>query len=252
MIDALGRPSSILVFGGSSEIAEAVVRRLAAGGRLSRVVLAARPTTRRDEVADRLGLLGIDSVEAVDYEATEDGAEKIVSRASAAGDLDVVLVAVGSLPEQAAAIADPDLARAAALDNYVGPMSACLHSAAALRRQGHGTLVVMSSVAAERPRVANFVYGSAKAGLDALATGLGDELAGSGVRVLVVRPGFVATRMTTGLRPAPFATTADAVADAVARNLAHGPLTIWVPGVLRPVMTVLRHLPRAVFRRLPA
>ena len=110
---------------------------------------------------------------------------------------------------------------------------------------------MLSSVAAERPRRANYVYGSTKAGLDAFATGLGDDLHGSGVRVMVVRPGFVAGRMTAGMKAAPFATTPAAVADAVAANLTAPTGTVWVPGVLRYAMSVLRHLPRAIFRRLP-
>ena len=115
---------------------------------------------------------------------------------------------------------------------------------AALRRlrDKAGTLVVLSSVAAERPRAANAVYGAAKAGLDALAQGLSDSLAGSGVRVLVVRPGFVRTRMTEGLKPAPFATTPEAVADATvtaltgsrAHHLGSQGLTLRVRGASPP------------------
>jgi decaprenylphospho-beta-D-erythro-pentofuranosid-2-ulose 2-reductase len=110
---------------------------------------------------------------------------------------------------------------------------------------------VLSTVAAERPRAANAIYGAAKAGLDALAQGLADATAGSGVRVLVVRPGFVTTRMTAGLKPAPMAATPEAVADATVRALAGRAHTIWVPGRLRVVFAVLRHLPRSLYRRLP-
>jgi decaprenylphospho-beta-D-erythro-pentofuranosid-2-ulose 2-reductase len=100
-------------------------------------------------------------------------------------------------------------------------------------------------------RAANFVYGATKAGLDGFAQGLGDALAPSGARVLVVRPGFVHTRMTAGMRPAPFATTPDAVARDVVAGLRAGRSVVWSPGILRWVFVVLRHLPRAVFRRLP-
>ena len=111
--------------------------------------------------------------------------------------------------------------------------------------------MVLSSVAAERPRASNPVYGAAKAGLDALAQGLADSVASSGIRVLVVRPGFVKTRMTAGLKPPPFTTTPELVAAATSRALKHSDNTIWVPGVLRYVFAVLRHLPRAVYRRMP-
>ena len=103
---------------------------------------------------------------------------------------------------------------------------------------------------AERPRRANFVYGSSKAGLDAFCQGLGDSLVGSGARVVVVRPGFVRTKMTAGRAPAPFATTPDAVADAVVRGLEKGAETIWAPPALRYVFAGMRHLPRPLWRRV--
>jgi decaprenylphospho-beta-D-erythro-pentofuranosid-2-ulose 2-reductase len=109
---------------------------------------------------------------------------------------------------------------------------------------------VLSSVAGERARRSNFVYGSSKAGLDVFAQGLGDSLQGSGVHVVIVRPGFVRTKMTAGLPDAPMATTPEAVADAVVKALRTGREIVWVPGQMRVVMSGLRHLPRPVFRRL--
>ena len=121
---------------------------------------------------------------------------------------------------------------------------------ARLRAQGHGTIVALSSVAGERVRKSNFVYGSSKAGVDAFYQGLGDALRGRGVHVMIVRPGFVTTKMTEGLEPAPLSTTPDAVAQAIAQGLERGRDTVWVPPTLRYVMSGLRHLPRSVFRRL--
>ena len=120
-----------------------------------------------------------------------------------------------------------------------------------LRAQGHGTIVALSSVAGERARRSNFVYGSSKAGMDTFLQGLADSLVGSGVRVMIVRPGFVHTKMTAGMEPAPLSTTAEAVADAIVRGLARGSEIVWVPPALRFVMSALRHVPRAIFRRLP-
>jgi decaprenylphospho-beta-D-erythro-pentofuranosid-2-ulose 2-reductase len=120
-----------------------------------------------------------------------------------------------------------------------------------LQAQGHGALVLLSSVAGERVRKANFVYGSSKAGVDGFFQGLGDRLAGTGVHVTIVRPGFVRTKMTAGMKDAPLTTTPPVVAKAVADALARDREIIWVPAPLRLVMTVLRHLPRPVFRRLP-
>jgi decaprenylphospho-beta-D-erythro-pentofuranosid-2-ulose 2-reductase len=127
-----------------------------------------------------------------------------------------------------------------------------LHVAGMFRSQGHGTLVVLSSVAAERARRDNFVYGSSKAGLDAFAQGLSDALVDVGARVLVVRPGFVHTRMTAGMKAAPFSTTPEAVANQVVRGLESGANVVWAPTVLRWVFAVLRHLPRGLWRRVSA
>jgi len=107
-------------------------------------------------------------------------------------------------------------------------------------------------VAGERARRSNFVYGSSKAGLDAFAQGLADSLVGTGVRVVVVRPGFVHSSMTAGKDPAPLATTPAAVADAVTDAIASGKETVWVPGRFRYVMIALRHLPRPLWRKLSA
>jgi decaprenylphospho-beta-D-erythro-pentofuranosid-2-ulose 2-reductase len=95
------------------------------------------------------------------------------------------------------------------------------------------------------------VYGASKAGIDAFAQGLGDSLAGTGVHVMVVRPGFVKTKMTEGLDPVPLSTTPEAVADEIVKGLARGSHTVWAPPPLRAVMAALRHVPRPIFRRLP-
>ena len=121
----------------------------------------------------------------------------------------------------------------------------------ALVVQGRGTIVVLSSVAAVRPRKSNYVYGSSKAGLDAFAQGLGDALVDKGVNVLVVRPGFVTSKMTAGLDPAPFATrpevVADAIADAIDRDRSG---VVSVPSKLGPMFVVLRNTPRPLWRRI--
>ena len=251
MTDALDRPTSILVLGGTSDIALATVRALGSPA-LRRVVLAARPSPGRDEAVESLGRDGFPGVVAVDFDAAATAShEGLLATAFAEGDLDVVLVAFGVLGDQQDFEGDPDLAVAAAQVNYVGAMSVCLRSARHLTDQGHGTLVVLSSVAGERARRSNFVYGSTKAGLDSLASGLADALHGTGAHVLVVRPGFVRTGMTSHLEPAPLSVTADQVADAVVSGLHRGSTVVYVPAAMRVVMSGLRHLPRSVFRRLP-
>jgi len=253
MRDALGRVASVLVLGGGSEIGLAITARLVGDG-CSTVVLAAR---RPDELADdaaRLRSLGATTVEAVGFDALDSASHAGVVDAvfDHHGDIDVVIAAFGVLGDQATFDADPAAGAAAAQANYVGAVSSLLAVAARLRAQGHGTIVVLSSVAGERTRKANYVYGSSKAGLDAFAQGLGDALVGTGAGVLVVRPGFVKGRMTAGMDPAPLATTPDAVAGAVVAALAARREVVWAPAPLRWVMAGFRHLPRAVWRKVSA
>jgi decaprenylphospho-beta-D-erythro-pentofuranosid-2-ulose 2-reductase len=249
--DALDRATSVLVLGGTSEIALAIVRALRSPA-LRRVVLAARPSPGRDAAVAALTSEGVGGVSAIDFDAAStDTHEALLGEAFSAGDLDVVLLAFGVLGDQQGFEDDPDLAVEAAQVNYVGGVSVCLRAARHLRAQGHGTLVVLSSVAGERARRSNFVYGSTKAGLDSLASGLADALNGSGAHVLVVRPGFVRTGMTAHLAPAPLSVTAEDVADAVVGGLRRGSTVVYVPAAMRVVMSGLRHLPRTVFRRLP-
>src|SRR6201999_2298980 len=113
--------------------------------------------------------------------------------------------------------------------NFTGHVTTVLAAAERMRGQRHGTIVILSSIAAVRPRKANFVYGASKAGLDAFGRGLADALHGSGVRVVLVRPGFVTGRMTAGMPTAPLSTTPATVGAAVAKGLAGGATAIWVP-----------------------
>jgi decaprenylphospho-beta-D-erythro-pentofuranosid-2-ulose 2-reductase len=253
MIDATGQPQSILVLGGASEIAQAVVDRLVDGARCQTVVLAGRPSPRLAEAAARAKGRGATTVEVVDFDAADVArhGELVESTFARFGDFDVVLVAAGQLGDQDALERDPEAAAALITTNFTGLAAALVAVADRLRRQGHGRIVVLSSVAGDRPRRANFVYGSSKAGLDAFARGLGDALAGTGVGMTVVRPGFVVGRMTAGMQPAPFATTPDAVADAVVGTLRSRAEVVYVPSILRWVFAGMRVLPRPVWRRLP-
>jgi decaprenylphospho-beta-D-erythro-pentofuranosid-2-ulose 2-reductase len=135
--------------------------------------------------------------------------------------------------------------------NYTAAVSVGVLLGARFTEQGHGALVAFSSVAGERARRSNFVYGSTKAGMDAFYSGLTEALRPEGVVVTVVRPGFVHTRMTEGLKPAPLATTPEAVAAVVVDAVRTRKELVWAPGAYRWVMSALRHVPRPLFRRLP-
>ncbi|MEU8567171.1 decaprenylphospho-beta-D-erythro-pentofuranosid-2-ulose 2-reductase [Streptomyces pathocidini] len=250
MKNAFDQPQSLLILGGASDIALAVARRMVAE-RTRRVVLAGRPSPALSAAAKDLRAQGAE-VEEIAFDALRpETHEQVIDAAFELGDIDVVLMAFGVLGDQENDERVPMEAVRVAQVNYVGAVSAALVSSNALRRQGHGHLVVLSSVAGERARKANFIYGSTKAGLDAFAQGLGDKLANEDIHVLVVRPGFVQTKMTAGMAKAPMATTADAVAADILQGIAKRSAVVWSPSKLRPVMSVIRHLPRPVFRRLP-
>ncbi|GAA2741816.1 decaprenylphospho-beta-D-erythro-pentofuranosid-2 -ulose 2-reductase [Terrabacter aerolatus] len=252
MINAVGAPQSMLVIGATSDIARATVTQLASAGRLQRVVLAGRSGAALDAEVERVRRLGVPLVTSHHFEARDRaGHEQVVADAFDAGEIDVVLICFGVLPDEDRVRAEP-LAAAEVVDiNFTAVVTTLLASAKHQRAQGHGVIVVLSSAAAVRGRASNAVYGSTKAGVDALASGLGDALQSTGVSVVVVRPGFVRTRMTAGLRPAPLAVTPQDVAEAIAANLTLGSRTIWVPTSMGWVMGALAVTPRALFRRLP-
>jgi decaprenylphospho-beta-D-erythro-pentofuranosid-2-ulose 2-reductase len=243
----------VLLLGGSSEIGLAIVRRLAADGPV-RPWLLGRDQARCEQALAALERDGCAGGEVGHLDASDlDTHAAVIGGAfERSGGFDVVVLAVGVLGAQQGLDADPAKAAEVMRVDFDGSGSLLLHSLRELRARSRGTIVVLSSVGAERPRASNAIYGAAKAGLDSLAQGLADATAGSGVRVLVVRPGFVHTRMTEGIAPAPFATTPEAVADATVSSLESGNAhTIWVPGKLRYIFAVLRHLPRPIYRRLP-
>ncbi|MFH8338792.1 SDR family NAD(P)-dependent oxidoreductase [Streptomyces sp. AM6-12] len=250
MKDALALPQSLLVLGGTSEIALATTRRLIARGART-VWLAGRPSPALEQAAESLRALGADT-RTVGFDALDPAShETVLGKVFAEDAVDLVLLAFGILGDQAHDERVPLRAVRVAQTNYTGAVSAGLVAASALQAQGHGSLVVLSATAAERARRADFIYGSSKAGLDTFAQGLGDALYGTGVHVMVVRPGFVRTRATAGRPREPFATSPQAVATAIELGLRRGAETVWVPGVLRLVTAALRHTPRALFRRLP-
>lgn len=248
MKDALGAVQSVLVLGGGSDIAIATVKELAKG-RCRRVVLAGR---RPDELGPQVAEIeaaGVTDVSTVHFDALDPSThEKSLGEVFAEGDVDVVLVAFGVLGNQDEFDDDPTSAAELIAVNTGGAISAIGTAAKLMRHQGHGNIVVLSSVAGERVRKDNAVYGASKAGLDGYTLGMADRLAGSGVHVMVVRPGFVHSKMTAGMQEAPFATTPEAVATDIAAGIAANRTIVWSPGKLRYVFSVLRHLPRPIWR----
>jgi len=249
MRDALGAMQSVLVLGGNSEIALAIVDRLIEG-RIRRVVLAVREPAGAQSTVDRLTAAGV-SASAIAFDALKPETHAtVLNDAFAGGDFDLVISAFGILGPQVECDADPMFALQVVNANFGGAVTSSLIVADLMRRQGHGTLLMITSIAAMRGRADNYVYGSTKAGQDLFAHGLGDALVGSGVRVVVVRPGFVHTKMTEGMKPAPFSTTPEKVAEVVVDGLAKGRELIFAPSILRFVFAGLIHAPRMIWRRL--
>ncbi len=240
----------IVLLGGRSEMGVEVVRRICAG---RDVVLAARRSGDLAEQRAELERAGARGVEAVEFDADAlDTHQPLLERiAGEYGRIGVAVLAFGVLGDQARAEKDPAAAVAVLKVDFLAQVSVLTVLANLLRAQGSGQLVVFSSVAGIRVRRANYVYGSGKAGLDGFASGLSDALHGSGVHLLLVRPGFVTGRMTEGMTPAPLASTPEQVAEAVVAGLRRRAVRIWVPGLLRPAYAVARLVPQAIWRRLP-
>jgi short-subunit dehydrogenase len=240
----------VVIFGGRSEIGVELAVRLAPG---AIVVLAARDPQRLDEQRAALERAGAKAVHVTAFDADDlDSHGRLVNSLVARhGSIATAVLAFGILGDQGRAEDDAAHAVQVVHTDYVAQVSMLTHLANTMRAAGRGRLVVFSSVAGVRVRRANYVYGSAKAGLDGFAAGLTDALHGSGVSLLVVRPGFVIGRMTEGMSPAPFSSTPPQVASAAARALATGRREVWVPWVLRPLFFAMRLLPRAVWRRMP-
>jgi decaprenylphospho-beta-D-erythro-pentofuranosid-2-ulose 2-reductase len=236
----------VLLLGGTSEIGLAILAALGLPAD-AEVILAGRDEQRLAAAGKELP----GQVRTVRYDALDTGGHQaFVDGIFAGGHLDLAISAAGILVPQADC--ERDVRRAATMieTDFTGHVSTLLAVAARMRAQGRGTIVVLSSVAAVRPRKANPVYGAAKAGLDAFARGFADSLHGSGVRVLLVRPGFVTGRMTAGMRPAPLATTPEAVGAATAAALRGNKESVWVPACLAGLAIALRLVPRPVWRRI--
>lgn len=251
----ISAPGPVLLLGGRSEIGMEIAVRLAraAAAESRTFILAARRSAELDAQTARLAAAGAGRVVTVEFDAddTADHPRFFQALAAEHGAPALAVLAFGILGEQARAESDSAHAAAILHTDFIAQATALLELAKQMRAVGSGQLVVFSSVAGIRVRRANFVYGSAKAGLDGFASGLSDSLARTGVRLLLVRPGFVIGSMTEGMDPAPLSSTPQQVADAVVAALPTRRGVLWVPGSLRALYAVARMVPQAIWRRLP-
>ncbi|MFG1932989.1 SDR family NAD(P)-dependent oxidoreductase [Mycobacterium sp. NPDC048908] len=243
-------PGLVVIFGGRSEIGLELATRLASG---TTVVLAARRADKLDDEVAAVRAAGAAAVHVREFDADDLASHGplVESIVTELGPIRTAVVAFGILGDQARAEKDPAHAAAIVHTDYLAQVSLLTVLANTMRGSGCGSLVVFSSVAGVRARRANYVYGSAKMGLDGFTAGLTDALHGSGVHVLLVRPGFVIGRMTEGMSPAPLSSTPSQVAEAAARALAEGRRAIWVPAPLGLLAFAFRMTPRFIWRRMP-
>ncbi|QQW33379.1 decaprenylphospho-beta-D-erythro-pentofuranosid-2-ulose 2-reductase [Mycobacterium marinum] len=252
VLDAVGNPQSVLLLGGTSEIGLAICQRYLRNAP-ARIVLACLPDDPgRDDAVAQMKAAGASSVELIDFDAMDtDSHPKVIEQAFGGGDVDVAIVAFGLLGDAEELWQNQYKAVQIAEINYTAAVSVGVLLGEKMRAQGFGQIIAMSTVAGERVRRSNFVYGSTKAGLDGFYLGLSEALREHGVRVLVIRPGQVRTRMSAHVKEAPLTVDKEYVANLAVTAAAKGKELVWAPAAFRYVMMVLRHIPRSIFRRLP-
>jgi decaprenylphospho-beta-D-erythro-pentofuranosid-2-ulose 2-reductase len=252
MLDAVGNPQTMLLLGGTSEIGLAICERYLRDAP-ARIVLACLPDDPgRDDAVAQMKAAGARSVELIDFDAVETETHpKVIEEAFAGGDVDVAIVAFGLLGDAEELWQNQRKAVQIAEINYTAAVSVGVLLAEKMRAQGFGQIIAMSTVAGERVRRSNFVYGSTKAGLDGFYLGLGEAVRDHGVKVLVIRPGQVRTRMSAHIKEAPLTVDKEYVAELAVNSAAKGKELVWAPPAFRYVMMVLRHVPRPIFRKLP-
>lgn len=252
MNDPFKKPQNVVVLGGNSDIAFAILEELAKH-RLEKVVLAGPNQTTLHERASMVSGLGKIEVMVASFDATD------LSQVAAQTDLsmslvptvDLLIIAAGILGDQSSDESEPMAVSRVLTTNFTGPAVALTAVVEKMKKQGTGSIMVLSSVAGAKVRRSNFIYGSSKAGLDAFALGFSDALWGTPIQITVVRPGFVKTKMTESLKTVPMSTTPEKVAIAALRAMELGKEIVWVPKSFRTIIFGLRHMPRSVNRKLP-
>ncbi len=238
---------TVLILGGRSDIGLAIAYRFAAAGHP--VALAARNAAQLEMIRADIALRHSVEVTLHDYDALDTSAltDFVAGFDPAPG---VVVSTVGVMGDQAKSERTPEAAALVMRTNFEAPAQALELFAARMEARGHGTLVGISSVAGDRGRASNYVYGSAKAGFTAYLSGLRNRLSRTKVHVVTIKPGFVATRMTEGMDLSPILTASpETVAEAVFHAVERRRNIVYVKPVWWAVMCVIRALPEPIFRR---
>lgn len=237
-----------VVLGAGSGMARPFLRRLAGEG--AALFLAGRDLAELETLAQDLRLRGAAAAEAVAFDARDAaGYPALVARLAACEGVLNAASFVGSMPDQAAIDADPGLIAGVIVDNFTGPATFLSLLAPVLEARGAGAIVGIGSVAGDRGRLGNYVYGAAKAGFATYLSGLRNRLGRRGVHVMTVKPGPVDTRMTAG-RKLPLMTTPEAVAEDILTGLARRRNVIYTARIWGPVMRIIRAIPEPIFKKL--
>ncbi|WP_433660943.1 decaprenylphospho-beta-D-erythro-pentofuranosid-2-ulose 2-reductase [Nocardia sp. CA-128927] len=252
MINAVGNPQAILLLGGTSEIGLAICAEYLKKG-AARIVLAALPNDPlREAAVAQMTAAGASQVDVIDFDALDtDSHPKVIDAAWDGGDVDIAIVAFALDGDPEELWQNQRKAVQVAGINYTASVSVGVLVGEKMKAQGFGRIIAMSSVAGERVRRSNFVYGSTKAGLDGFFLGLGEALRPHGPRVLVIRPGMVRTKFSAHVKEAPLTVDKEDIAVLAVSAAQKGKELIWAPGTFRYVMMILRHIPRPIFRKLP-
>ncbi|OZC03782.1 SDR family oxidoreductase [Rubricoccus marinus] len=242
---------TVLILGATSAIAHETARLYAASG--ATLALGARNPDKLRAAADDLRARGAAAVHEIHFDALDTATHQsaIDGAAGAMGGIDTALVAYGVLPDAETVHTDPDAAVESFDVNATSTISVMTRLANMMVQQGHGTLAVISSVAGDRGRPSNYVYGAAKAAVTAFASGLRARLHGTGVEVVTIKPGPVDTPMIVGVHePGLLAASPQAVGARIHRAMEKGEGTVYTPGYWRPVMAAVRAIPDKLFKRL--
>lgn len=240
----------IMICGATSAIAREAARYFAAVG--DHLYLVARDADKLEAIATDLRARGAGNVQcrAQDLLREAQHGDLLEAGRTALGGLDVVLVAYGVLGNQEAAEQDHQVARQVLETNLLSVISLLTPVANMFEAQGHGIIAVISSVAGDRGRAANYVYGTAKGGLNVFLQGLRQRLARRGVTVITIKPGFVDTPMTAHMKKGLLFASAESVGLGVYRAVRSRRDVVYLPGFWRPLMGVVRAIPEPLFKRM--
>lgn len=240
----------IVIIGATSAIAEAAARRYAARG--ARLFLIARNSQRLEDIAQDLLIRGAAGVACATLDVNEHIAHADVLEQAWTwlGEVDVMLIAHGTLPDQPSCEHSVDLALAEFNTNATATIALMTLAANRLEAQGTGALAVISSVAGDRGRQSNYLYGAAKAAVSTFSSGLRQRLAKAGVSVVTIKPGFVDTPMTKDFRKGALWATPDAVARGIVHAIDRRRSVVYLPWFWSLIMLIIRHIPEPIFKRI--